>query len=163
MHRIVRTRTLALAAILAATSSAGCIRTRTDPVTGKVAVDVKSPLQKGEVWNAKVTGQAPYTSASGSARAEVYQGNTTLTIRVEGLTPGAVHPWRMYEGRCGDPGIAIGNAFQYGDITVNSQGIAEGAARLNSSLEVTRKYRVRLFASSTDSTTTVACGDLSNR
>ena len=149
--------------VLAASVSAACIRTRTDPVTGKVAVGVKSPLKKGEDWNAKVTGVAPYTSASGEARAEVLRGVTTLTIRVEGLTPGAVHGWRVNEGRCTDPGIAFGDGSAYGTLTVSSQGVAEGAARINEGLDIVKKYKVRLFASPDDSTTIVACGDLSSR
>jgi hypothetical protein len=46
---------------------------------------------------------------------------------------------------------------------VSAQGVAEATARLPQSLEITRKYKVRLFASPTDSTSEVACGDLSNR
>ena len=38
--------------LLAACLSTACIRTRTDPVTGKVNVNVKSPLKKGEDWSA---------------------------------------------------------------------------------------------------------------
>jgi hypothetical protein len=149
--------------VLAMSSTAACIRTRTDPVTGKVSVGVKSPLQKGEDWNAKVTGMAPYTSANGEARAEVLRGATTLTIRVEGLRAGDVHGWRVNEGRCGEPGIAFGDAYAYGNITVSSQGVAEGAAKLNEGLDIVKKYKVRLFASPSDSTTIVACGDLSTR
>lgn len=156
-------RAAVVVAAIGALASAACIRTRTDPVTGKVAVGVKSPLKKGEDWSAKVTGVAPYTSATGEARAEVLRGVTTLTIRVEGLRAGDVHGWRINEGRCGEPGIAFGDASAYGPITVSSQGVAEGAARINEGLDIVKKYRVRLFATPSDSITIVACGDLSSR
>ena len=148
---------------LATLATAACIRTRTDPVTGKVAVDVKSPLKKGEDWGAKITGVSPYTSASGEARAEVLRGVTTLTIRAEGLRAGDTHGWRINEGRCNEPGIAFGDASAYGTLTVSSQGVAEGAARLNEALDIVKKYKVRLFATPYDTTTIVACGDLSSR
>ena len=44
---------VALAATLLA---AACVRTRREPVPGRVAVDVHSPLQKGTVWDATLTG-----------------------------------------------------------------------------------------------------------
>ena len=37
-----------VAVALAALFSAACVRTRTDPVTGKVDVDVESPTKRGE-------------------------------------------------------------------------------------------------------------------
>jgi hypothetical protein len=143
--------------------SAACVRTRTDPVTGKVAVKVQNPLQRGQEWNAKMTGVAPFASADGSARADVLNGQTTLSLRVTGLPAGVTHPWRLNEGRCGEPGPQVGDPALFAPILVSGQGVAEGTARLPQSLEITRKYKVRLFASPTDSTTEVACGDLSNR
>ena len=159
-------RTRALVAVLAVSTAAlapACVRTRTDPVTGKVAVKVKNPLQKGEDWNARVSGVAPYTNATGSARAEVIGGQTTVSLRVTGLTPGATHPWRVNEGRCNEPGPVVADPALYAPILVSGQGVAEGTTRLPQSLEITRRYKVRLFLSPTDSTTEVACGDLSNR
>ena len=158
------TRALAAAA-LAATAALGaaCVRTRTDPVTGKVAVKVQNPLQKGQEWNARMSGIAPFTNATGSARADVLNGRTTVSLRVTGLTAGATHPWRVNEGRCNEPGALVGDASLYAPILVSAQGVAEGSAQVPQALEITRKYKVRLFASPTDSTTEVACGDLSNR
>jgi hypothetical protein len=149
-------------ACLAALSTA-CVRTRTDPVTGKVAVKVRSPLQKGQEWNARMSGVAPNTGATGSARADVLNGQSTVSLRVTGLPAGATHPWRVNEGRCNEPGPEVGDAALYAPILVSAQGVAEATARIPQALEITRRYKVRLFASPTDSTTEVACGDLSNR
>jgi hypothetical protein len=139
-----------------------CLRTRRDPVTGRVAVDVRSPLQKGTVWDAKLTGQATATTAqaaAGSARADVLDGQTTLAIRVTGLVPGATHPWRVHEGGCNQLGAQFADASAYPELLVNSQGIAEGTAKLPA-LDIARKYKVRLFVSPADSTSEVACGNL---
>ena len=153
----------ARAVLLAATVlTAGCIRARRDPATGHVAVDVHSPLQKGTVWDAKLTGSGQYTNVSGTARADVLDGRTTLAVRVTGLTPGATHPWRVHEGSCGSVGAQFGDASAYGNLLVNDQGIAEGTAKLPS-LDIARKYKLRLFASPTDSTSEVVCANLNYR
>jgi hypothetical protein len=158
-------RALAAAGLAACTAAAGaaCVRTRTDPVTGKVAVKVRAPGQKGQEWNARMSGVAPFTGAGGSARAEVLDGRTTVSFRVTGLTAGASHPWRVNEGRCNEPGAQVGDASLYAPILVSAQGAAEGTAQIPQALELTRRYKVRLFASPADSTSEVACGDLSNR
>ena len=159
--RIVRLACAAACVALAA----GCIRTRTDPTTGRVAVDVHSPLQKGTVWDAKLT--PPATSAAsanvaGTVRADVLNGQTTLAVRVTGLTPGASHPWRVHEGTCGSVGAQFGEAYAYPPLLVNDQGIAEGTAKLPA-LDIARKYKVRLFVSASDSTSEVVCGNLTYR
>jgi hypothetical protein len=155
----MRRLTLALVATLAA---AACVRTRTDPVTGRVDVDVESPTKQGEDWNAKMGGQGALAAATGQARAAVINGVTTLTVRVQGLTPGAVHPWSVNEGRCGTTGVLFGSAGLYPPMTVNDQGVAEGAARITTALDEAKKYHVRVYASTSDQATVVVCGDLSD-
>ena len=160
-YRIAR----ATAAFAVATLATACLRTRRDPVTGRVAVDVRSPLQKGTVWDAKLTGQATATTAmaaAGTARADVLDGQTTLAVRVTGLTPGGTHPWRVHEGGCNQLGAQFGESFAYPTLQVNDQGVAEGTAKLPA-LDIARKYKVRLFVSPADSTSEVACGNLTYR
>lgn len=158
----VPVRLALVGAIASAALLTGCIRTRTDPTTGHVAVDVHSPLQKGTVWDAKLTGGGTYTGVTGTARADVLNGQTTLAVRFTGLTPGASHPWRVHEGTCGAVGAQFGDAYAYGNLLVNDQGVAEGTAKLPS-LDIARKYKVRLFVSQTDSTSEIACGNLTYR
>ena len=156
------TRRLAAGVVVAVTCvSAACVRARTDPVTGKVAVDVHSPLQKGTVWNAKMSGEGPAAGASGQARAEVYEGQTTVTVNLVGLTAGGSHPWRVFQGRCSETGGPLGEATLFPPLTVGDNGNAEGSAKLPLELGITRKYKVRVFASAQDPNTVVACGDLS--
>jgi hypothetical protein len=128
-------------------------------------MDARSPLQKGTVWDAKLTGQATAATAaaaSGTARADVIDGQTTLAVRVTGLTAGATHPWRVHEGGCDALGAQFGASEAYPPLLVNNQGIAEGTAKLPA-LNISRKYKVRLFMSPADSTSEVACGNLNYR
>ena len=156
------TRRLTALVVAAVTCvSAACVRARTDPVTGKVAVDVHSPLQKGTVWNAKMTGEGPAASATGQGRAEVYDGQSTVTVHLEGMPRGGAHPWRVFQGRCSETGGPLGEAELYTPLTVSENGVAEGTVKLPMELGITRKYKIRVFASAQDPNTVVACGDLS--
>ena len=151
-----------IALVLAATLSAACVRTRTDPVTGRVDVDLESPTKRGEEWNAKMTGQGASAAASASARAAVINGQSTITVRVSGLAPGAMHAWRVYEGKCGSTGPLVGSTGLYPTITVSDQGIGEGVARIGMQLDEAKFYQVRIFASANDTETIAVCGDLSD-
>ena len=153
-------RPAAVLAALAIVSATACIRTRTDPVTGKLDVDVESPLKKGEDWRGNVTGQGSFASATGSARAAVINGQTSITVRVTGLPAYGQHPWRVYENGCGSVGPVFGDAAQYGTISVSAEGVAEGTARVAGTLNEARDYQVRLYASPSDTATVVACATL---
>ena len=157
--RLARTVALFGCAVL----STACFRTRRDPLTGRVAVDVRSPLQRGTVWDARLTAQTPpFSSATGTARADVLDGQTTLAIRVTNLTPGATHPWRIHDGKCGALGAQFGESSVYPPLLVNNQGVAEGTAKLPA-LDIARNYKVRVFVSPADSTSEVTCGNLTYR
>ena len=84
---------------------------------------------------------------------------TTLAIRMTGLAAGETHPWLVHEGACGAVGAQFGESSAYPPLLVNSQGVAEGTAKLPA-LSIARKYKVRVFVSPTDSTSEVACGSL---
>jgi len=150
------------AVVLAAVLSAACVRTRRDPVTGRLDVDVESPLKKGEDWSAKMTGTEGFGSATGQARAAVIDGQSTITVRVTGLRSGDVHPWIVLEGKCGTTGAPFGNPSLYPPITVDAQGLAEGAARIPVALDEAKNYQVRLYVSPSATSTIAVCGDLSD-
>ena len=65
-------RTMAL--MLAALTLTACVRTRTDPATGSIDVDVESPAQQGEEWEGTIRGMNMYTSLAGTAKARVVGG-----------------------------------------------------------------------------------------
>ena len=151
-----------VAVVLAAVLSAACVRTRRDPVTGRLDVDVESPLKKGEDWSAKMTGAEGFSAATGQARAAVISGQSTITVRVTGLPTGGVHPWVVLEGKCGTTGAPFGNPALYPPITVDAQGLAEGAARIPMALDEAKNYQVRLYVSPSATSTIAVCGDLSD-
>ena len=163
MYPLDRIARLTVVAALATGAAGACVKARTDPITGRVAMDVRSPLRKGDIWTAKVSGEGSRAAANGEARAEVYQGRTTASVWLAGLTPGDTHPWRLYQGRCGEEGGPIGEADAYPPLVVGEGGTTQGTAQLPLELGITRKYKIRVFASRMDPTTSVACGDLSDR
>ena len=151
-----------LSLVLVMLLSAACVRTRTDPVTGKVDVDVESPLKKGEDWRAKMTGQGAFTAVQGEAKASVLQGQSTVTVTLTGGQQGGSHPWMVHEGKCGSAGAAIGAAGAYPPLVFNAEGRAEATSQLSVALDEAKDYHVRVHASQADMATVVACGDLSD-
>ncbi|MDF1504701.1 hypothetical protein PYV61_17215 [Roseisolibacter sp. H3M3-2] len=147
-----------MAVALAALLSAACVRTRTDPVTGKVDVDVESPLKRGEDWKAGIAGG----SITGQARAAVLNGQSTVTVNLNGLAPSATHAWRIFEGKCATAGALVGGDALYAPITASADGTAQASARLGVALDEAKDYNVRIYASPTETTTVAACGDLSD-
>jgi hypothetical protein len=145
---------VALAAILAS----ACVRTRTDPVTGAVDVDVESPTKRGEDWKAGIAGG----SITGQGRAAVLNGQSTITVNLNGLTPGATHAWRVHEGKCSGAGALVGSGGLYAPVTAAADGTAQGSARLSLALDEAKDYNIRIYASPTETTTVAACGDLSD-
>jgi hypothetical protein len=155
-----RSRPTALALTALTVLTAACVRTSTNPVTGRMDVDVESPLKKGEDWKGTVTGMGQFAQATGTASAAVLNGQTSISLRVNGLRPGGQHPWRVNEGACGTTGALFGDASLYGTIQVSEQGVAEGSARVGGSLNEAKRYQVRLLASPVDTATVVACANL---
>lgn len=151
-----------IAVACAAVLAGACVRTRTDPVTGRIDVDVESPTKQGEDWKAGIAGTSGYGSITGQGRAAVLNGQSTITINLNGLTAGRVHPWRVFEGKCGSAGPMFGNASSYPDFTVATNGTAQASARLSMALDEAKDYNVRIYAAPGDTTTVAACGDLSD-
>ena len=139
--------------------TSACVRTRTDPVSGRTDVDVESPTKQGEDWRASLSGQAGYTNVAGTATAKVLDGRTTANVQITGATAGAVHPWHVHEGKCGS-GAIVGDPSAYTPLTVGSDGKASQTANLAVSLNEAKDYHVNVHASPTDMGTIIACGDL---
>ena len=157
-----RISTPRLAVALAAVLSAACVRTRTDPVTGRVDVDVESPLKRGEDWKAAISGSGPFAGVTGQGRAAVLSGQSTITVSLNGLTGGRSHSWRVHEGKCAGVGPLFGQAAAYADFNVAANGTAEAVAKLSIALDEAKNYSVRIYAAPGDTTTLAACGDLSD-
>ncbi|MFL5576599.1 MAG: hypothetical protein ACJ79S_11590 [Gemmatimonadaceae bacterium] len=148
--------------LLAAASLAtvACVRTATNPVTGKTDVDIESPGKKGEDWTTTILGKGQYSAVRGSGKALVAEGKTTVTVSLEAATAGAVYPWHVHEGTCASGGPIVGDAAAYTPLTVGNDGRAQGNAQLAVRLDEAHKYFINVHASPSDMATTVACGDL---
>ena len=151
-------RTLAL--LLAATVAVGCVRTRTDPATGRTDVDVESPAKRGEDWSGQLTGRGMYTAVSGSVRAQSLDGRTTLTVQLQGDSPNSSRAWALHEGRCDNPGPMLGGMYDYPALQVSSDGRATATATLQNTLNEAKSYYVAVHASTSDMATIVACGEI---
>ena len=147
--------------LLAAGLLGGCIRTSTDPVTGKVDLDVESPTKQGEDWNARLSGTT-IPGIQGSSTARVYAGETQVSISLSGVPAGPARPWHVHAGGCGSGGSVIGSASAYPPLTVGEDGRATGNARIALQLDEAKTYHVNVHASASEMGTIIACGDLSD-
>ncbi|HEY0972696.1 MAG TPA: hypothetical protein VGE02_17130 [Gemmatimonadales bacterium] len=145
--------------ILAAGLVTGCIRTSTDPVTGRVDVDVESPTKQGEEWKAAIAGTT-IPSITGSATARVYAGETEVTVSLTGVPTGELRPWHIHEGTCGSGGPIVGSPTAYPPLTVGEDGKATGSARISLQLDEAKSYHVNVHASAAQMATIIACGAL---
>ena len=155
----MRKSALWLAATLAIATSA-CVRTATNEATGAVDVDIESPTKQGEDWKGTLRGQGMHTSVTGTTRALVSEGRTSVTVTLESATPGQTYSWDVREGRCGAGGAVVGDASAYTAITVGNEGKAGVTVTLNARLDEAKNYSVTVYGSSNDMTNVIACGDL---
>lgn len=142
--------------------SAACVRTATNPATGRTDVDIESPAKKGEDWSTTILGKGSYSAVRGSGKALVAEGKTTATVSLEAAKPGAVYPWHIHEGTCASGGPIVGDATAYTPLTVGNDGRAQGTAQLAVRLDEAKDYFVNVHASPTELATIVACGDLAD-
>ena len=150
-------RTIPLLAVLAL---AACVRTSSDPATGKIDVDIESPTQKGEVWNASLKGQGTYSAMTGTAKATVVNGMTNVAFSLDGGTPGQTHPWHVHDGKCGSGGAVVGDASGYPPVTIGANGHGEASGHIMTRLDEAKDYHVNVHASAAEMATIIACGDL---
>lgn len=147
-------RTLAM--LCAAVIATGCVRTATNPATGKVDVDVESPTKKGEDW--KGTINAVNSGINGEVRANVANGQTNVTLSLTGGSNGQSNMWMIHEGRCGSPGAGFGSMSQYPNARFDANGRATVNVTLPGRLDEAKDYVVVIHGQ--DMNTVVACGDL---
>lgn len=154
-------RTFSLTFSLAATLALGaCVHTATNEATGKVDVDIESPLKKGEDWKAGLKGMGGYASVNGQLKANVLEGKTTASINLNNAMSGGQHPWMIHEGTCNMPGNPVGMASDYPLISIGSDGRGNATANVMGRLDEAKQYVVVVHASQSDMQTVVACGQL---
>ena len=84
---------------------------------------------------------------------------TRVIFNLADGTGGAVHPWHVHYGVCGDDHRIVSNPSKYPPLVLGSTGRLTGSAQLPIHLLDGEKYVVHIHASATDMRT-VACGPL---
>lgn len=151
MRRIILT--------LAVFAFAGCVRTHANEATGAVDVDIESPTKKGEDWNGSLQARGG-SAITGSFKAYVEGGKTTISINLANAMAGQRLPWHIHEGTCTQDMGIVGDPSAYAPIVVGNDGTATANATLTISLDEAKDYFVNIHASPTNMQTIVACGDL---
>lgn len=115
----------------------------------------------GEDWNATLSGQGG-TTVGGTVEARAGEMGTTATIRLQGASSGARHPWHIHKGTCGSNGPIVGPASAYPVLMVGSDGRATATATVAVNIDVgdDDDYYVNVHASPENLGTIVSCGDL---
>lgn len=123
------------------------------------AVAMTVPMSKWTTTLARVSEVSG--AVTGAAELDsVGPATSTAKISIRGDRPGAIRPWHVHHGQCGQDGAVLGSASDYPPIKVGPDGTGSATASLDVSTPASRDYLVNVHASAADLTTIVACGDL---
>ena len=89
---------------------------------------------------------------------------TVVTLDLANASPGGLHPWGLHSGHCGvgtDRGV-FGPTDAYEAVEVDGDGRATGTAIIARQIPRTGDYFVVVHASTANSRTIVACGNLAS-
>lgn len=150
----------AIGLLCAAILATACVRTSTNPATGKVDVDIESPTKQGEDWSGKMNGVGPYSGVSGETKGTHANGTTTISISLSGAASGSSFPWAIHEGRCSMQGALVGTMSSYPNINIGPDGRGNATASFPARLDEAKQYVVVVHHSHAAMETVVACGDL---
>lgn len=100
------------------------------------------------------------TGVTGTARAVVRSGGTSIVVSLIGAQPNTAHPWHIHDGTCESGGAVVGSPGAYPPLMVGTTGQAQARATLPGPLATGQNYHVNVHASATEMNTIVACGDL---
>ena len=151
--------TSSLALLVSLLALGACVRTARDPVTGKIDVDVESPLKKGEDWQGTFTGTDGLGAIGGKATVRVLEGKANASVTLKNGPAGATLPWFVHEGKCGEPGAVVGDRYAYRPLQVGSNGQAESSAQLGVGLNEAKSYHIAIHAAPGDARI-IACAGL---
>ena len=86
---------------------------------------------------------------------------TTAHIDLDSGEPGAVHPWHIHSGECGDPQApVVGSASEYPPMQVGDGGEGDAEATIGATLDGDGDYIVNVHLSPAQPDSIVACGEL---
>jgi hypothetical protein len=120
-------------------------------------------------WHANLAspgGLAGAVQMSGSASMAPDEDgtHTIVTLDLANATPGGLHPWGLHRGQCGtgtDYGV-FGSSDAYEAVEVDGSGHAAGKATIDREIPRAGTYFVVVKASTANSGTVVACGNLAS-
>ena len=117
-------------------------------------------LPQGAQWTAKLTPTDGGTLHGTITFVRTSPETSTRAIfNLSDGTGGAVHPWHIHYGVCGDDHRIVGNPAKYPPIALGSTGSLTASAQLPVQLLDNEKYVVHIHASAMDMRT-IACGAL---
>lgn len=87
-------------------------------------------------------------------------GQTRAIISLAGGAPGAIIPWHVHYGRCGEDGSIVGKPGSYPPLALGSTGRLEATAQLPVELQAGTRYFLHLHASPANMKTVAACAAL---
>lgn len=87
-------------------------------------------------------------------------GQTRAIISLAGGAPGAIIPWHVHYGRCGDDGSIVGKPGSYPPLALGSTGRLEATAQIPVTLESGTRYFLHLHVSPAEMKTVAACAAL---
>jgi hypothetical protein len=77
-------------------------------------------------------------------------GQTRVIIALAGGAPGAILPWHVHYGQCGDDGKIVGTPGDYPPLVLGTTGRLDGVAQLPFELADKTRYFVHLHTSPSD-------------
>jgi hypothetical protein len=157
----------AVMAIVALGGTAACASRKVDVTSspGEVAparsASASSTAAGSIRWTAALAPQAGGTVAGTATVAPgTTSGTTVVVVSIRGGTPGAIYPWHVHSGQCGDNGSIVGSASAYPSLTANADGTGQANATLPIPAPSSGSYYVNVHASPSDMGTIVSCGNL---
>ena len=119
-----------------------------------------SQLEQEPMWNATLS---PTDGGTVHGTATVYgvgeRARVRAVVTLEGSRNGALHPWDIHEGRCGQDGAIVGRAGDYPPIPIAGAGAATMSLEIRGEMRSRGTYYLNVHESPARRRI-VACGAL---
>lgn len=150
-------RALVLASLFAL---AACNPFRREPVS-----EVERDVNVNSRWRASLVSPAALAGAvqmRGSATMQPTENGegTRLSVSLSNATPGGSHPWQVRRGQCGADAGAFSTAASYQPLKIGDDGRGESGTTVPGMTPELGDFFVTVSASTANSETVVACGNL---
>ena len=123
-----------------------------------------APPEPPQDWSAIATANPGFTGAGANAVARSGNDATSVTVafrEMQGMS-GTVRPWHVHYGTCGNDQGVVGEMSLYTPLQPGPDGTAKVTANLPMELAPDKTYFVNIHKSPQETTTIVACGNLTS-